>query len=81
VCVGEPELLLEHFRAGWDVVVYQVQDESNDRSSALQPLLVVATKTGSVEVHLVKSSLEEFNPAAANAEQVCTRSGYILVWA
>ena len=74
MCVGEPELLLEHFRAGWDVVVYQVQDESNDRSSALQPLLVVATKTGSVEVSPVKSSLEEFNPAAANAEQVCTRS-------
>ena len=46
--VGEPELLLGHFRIGWDVVVYQVQDESNDTSSMLQPLLVVGTETDSV---------------------------------
>ncbi|KAG0631758.1 hypothetical protein M758_1G277400 [Ceratodon purpureus] len=64
------ELLLGHFRIGWDVVVYQVQDESNDTSAMLQPLLVVATKTDSVEVSPVRSSLEEFNPAAANAEQM-----------
>jgi hypothetical protein len=68
--VGEPELLLGHFRSGWDVVVYQVQGESSDTSSSLQPLLVVATKTGSTEVSPVRSSLEEVNPAAANAEQV-----------
>ena len=68
--VGEPELLLGHFRIGWDVVVYEVQDESNDTSSILQPLLVVATKTDLPEVSPVRSSLEEVNPAAANAEQV-----------
>lgn len=64
------ELLLGHFRSGWDVVVYQVQGESSDTSSSLQPLLVVATKTGSTEVSPVRSSLEEVNPAAANAEQM-----------
>lgn len=68
--VGEPELLLGQFRIGWDVVVYQVQDESNDSSSILQPLLVVATKTDSVKVSPVRFSLEEVNSAAANAEQV-----------
>ncbi|XP_024382645.1 uncharacterized protein [Physcomitrium patens] len=64
------ELLLGNFRIGWDVVVYQVQDESNDTSSALQPLLVVATNTGSVKVSPVKPCLEEVNPRAANADQM-----------
>lgn len=50
--------------------MYQVQDESNDTSSALQPLLVVATNTGSVKVSPVKPCLEEVNPRAANADQV-----------
>jgi len=62
-------LLFRNFRSGWDVAVYQVKEDTT-YTAVLQPLLVVATKTVSVEVSPVKSFLEVTNPTAANAEQV-----------
>lgn len=50
--------------------MHQVQDESSDTSSFLQPLLIVATKSNLPDVSLVKSSLQSLNPAAPNLEQV-----------
>lgn len=62
-------LLFRNFRSGWDVAVYQVKEDTTD-TAVLQPLLVVATKTDSIEVTLVNSVLEVIKPTAANADQV-----------
>lgn len=67
--VEEPGLLFRNFRSGWDVAVYQVKEDTTD-TAVLQPLLVVGTKTDSVEVSPMKSLFEAVNPGAANAEQV-----------
>lgn len=66
---GPAGLLFRNFRSGWDVAVYQVKEDTTD-TAVLQPLLVVATKTGSVEDSPVKSFLEVINPTATNADQV-----------
>lgn len=64
------ELLLVNFRSGWEVTVHHIQEDPNEVTAELQPLLVVAMKIDSPEVLLVKCSVPSHNPAAANAEQV-----------
>ena len=64
------ELLLVNFRSGWEVTLHPIQEDPNEATAELQPLLVVAMKNDSPEVLLVKSSVLSHNPAAANAEQV-----------
>lgn len=50
--------------------MHHIQEDPNEATAELQPLLVVAMKNDSPEVLLVKSSVLSHNPAAANAEQV-----------